>query len=156
MLKHSKKLGRNWMQSQGLPLHGLTWGRLLLNMFFLSPFSYCPLVWMFHTRGKNSNINRLQGRCLRIIYIDKISTFIELLEKDKSVSIHKWSLLFLIIETLKFKKGFASALCKEMISQNRPNTYELRNNADFTLPLVKSVHKDLEKLSFLGPKNWEI
>ena len=25
---------------------------MLLNAFFLSQFSYCPLVWMFYSRGK--------------------------------------------------------------------------------------------------------
>ena len=26
--------------------------RRILNAFFISQFSYCPLVWMFHSRGK--------------------------------------------------------------------------------------------------------
>ena len=49
--------------------------RILLNAFFISQFSYCPLVWMFHSRGKNNKINRIHERCLRIIYNDKKSTF---------------------------------------------------------------------------------
>ena len=57
---------------------------------------------------------------------------------------------------LKFKGGLAPAPCKEMIPQNRQNRYALRNNADFTLPLGKLVHKSLESLRFLGPKYWEI
>ena len=61
-------------------------------------------------------------------------------------------LVFFAIEILKFKRGFASTLCKEMISQNRQNSYELRNNAHFNLPLVKSVHNSLESLSYLSPK----
>ena len=28
--------------------------RILLNAFFISHFSYCPLAWMFHSRGKNN------------------------------------------------------------------------------------------------------
>ena len=47
----------------------------------------------------------------------------------------------------KFKTGLAPALCKELIPQNKQNSYELRNNADFILPLVKSVRKSLECLS---------
>ena len=66
--------------------------RILLNAFFISQFSYCPLVWMFHNRGKNDKINQIHERCLRIIYNDKKSTFYELLEKDCSVSIHKRNL----------------------------------------------------------------
>ena len=40
---------------------------------------------MCHNRTNNRKINRLNERCLRIIYNDKQSSFIELLEKDNSV-----------------------------------------------------------------------
>ena len=32
---------------------------MLLKAFFLSQFSYCPLSWMFHCRGKNNKMNQL-------------------------------------------------------------------------------------------------
>ena len=63
--------------------------RMLLNTFILIQFSYCPLVWMFHSRGRNIKINRLHERRFRIIHSDEKSTFIESLEKDNSVSTHK-------------------------------------------------------------------
>ena len=62
--------------------------RMLMNSFFSSQFSYCPLVWMFHSRTTNSQINRLHERCLRLIYSDKMSSFENLLKKDKSVTVH--------------------------------------------------------------------
>ena len=43
-----------------------------------------------------------------------------------------------------------------MILQNIQNRYELQNNTDFTLEFVKSVHKGLKSLSYLGPKIWEV
>ena len=54
----------------------------------MSPFSYCPLVWMWHSRTSNSKINKLHEKILRLAYDDKQSTFEELLNKDKSVTIH--------------------------------------------------------------------
>ena len=61
---------------------------------------------MFHSRGKNNEINRLHEKiCLRIIYSDKKPIFIELLEKDKSVSIHKRNIGFFATEMFKFKRG---------------------------------------------------
>ena len=98
---------------------------MLLNAFFLSQFSYCSLVWMFHSRCKNNKINGPHERCLRIIYSDQKFTFVELLEDDNSVSIHKRNLRFLAIERSRFKGGLAPALCKEMIPQNRQKRYEL-------------------------------
>ena len=51
-----------------------------MNAFFNSQFSYCQLIWMCHSHIINKKINKLHGRCLRIIYGDKQSSFEELLE----------------------------------------------------------------------------
>ena len=37
---------------------------VLMNAFFTSQFSYCPLTWMFQSRKLNNKINRLHERCL--------------------------------------------------------------------------------------------
>ena len=62
--------------------------RMIMNAFFNSQFNYCPLIWMCDNRTTNRKINRLQERCLHIIYNNKQSSFKMLLEKDSSVSIH--------------------------------------------------------------------
>ena len=54
----------------------------------------------------------------------------------------------------KLKRDMAPELIKQLILPNRQRRYELRNNADFAVPKVKSVHKDLE--SYVGPKIWEL
>ena len=92
--------------------------RILLNAFFISQFIHCPLVWMFHSGGKNNKINQIHERWLRIIYDDKKSTFYELLEKDGSISIHKRNLCFLECEMLKLKRGMSHELIKELILPN--------------------------------------
>ena len=48
-----------------------------------------------------------------------------------------------------FNRSLAPELCKNILPQNRQNRYELRNNADFTLPMVKSVQSPGE-LELLG------
>ena len=65
----------------------LTKRRFLMNSFFTSQFSYCPLIWMCHSRTVNSKINKTHERCLRIVYNDNKSSFKELLETDKSLQI---------------------------------------------------------------------
>ena len=56
----------------------------------------------------------------------------------------------------KLKSDMAPELIKELILPNRLHRYELRNNPDFVVPIVKSVDKGLESLSYLGPKIWEL
>ena len=45
--------------------------RILMNVIFNSQFNCCPTIWMLHSRSLNNKINRLQERCLRMIYNDK-------------------------------------------------------------------------------------
>ena len=52
-----------------------------MKSFFQSQFGYCPLVWMFYSRGVNNKVNHLHEPALRTIYKDNISTFEELLTK---------------------------------------------------------------------------
>ena len=49
--------------------------RTLVKAFFESQFSYCPLVWMFHSRTLNNRINKLHERVLRLVYEDPQLTF---------------------------------------------------------------------------------
>ena len=39
--------------------------RLLMNVYFMSQFGYCPLVWMNHSRTLNNNINGLHKRAVQ-------------------------------------------------------------------------------------------
>ena len=92
----------------------------LLNAFFMSQCNYYHLTWMCHSHAKNK-INRLHGRCLRIIYKDKVYTFEQLLEKDSSVLIHIKNLRFLVVEMFK---GY---LCyKAITSQNVPSKAQIK------------------------------
>ena len=69
------------------------------------------------------------------------SVFYEFLEKDGFVSIRKWNLRFLACDMFKLRRGTAPELIKELILPNRQRRFELQNNPDFVVPLVKSVHK---------------
>jgi len=72
--------------------------KLLMNAFFRSQFSYCPLALMFHSRTLNNRINRLHEKCLRIVYDDQLSSYENLLAKYGSTSVHKNNLKNLALE----------------------------------------------------------
>ena len=84
--------------------------RTVMKAFITSHFSYCPLVWMFHSREINNIINRIHERSLRLVYSDKTSTFKELLDKDKSVSVHHKNIQVLAIEIYKTVTGLAPTI----------------------------------------------
>ena len=93
LIKNSMYL-REWQTSEKC--------RLVMKTYF-PQFNYFPLVWMCYSRKLNSKPNRLQERALRIVYNDKSSTFYQLLEKDKSVTIYTGNLQYLATEILKLK-----------------------------------------------------
>ena len=65
---------------------------------------------MCHSRTLNNKINYLHERALRIAYNDKVSTFQELLNQDKSVTIHIKNIQILATEIYKVKNGMAPAI----------------------------------------------
>ena len=130
--------------------------RILMNAFFKSQFSYCPLVWMCHSRANNGKINRLHERCLRIIYSDKQSSFETLLEKDGSVSVHNRNLQILATEMYKIKNDLSPLIVTERFEQRNEQHEDLRKNSQFAISPVRTVHYGSESISFLGPKTWNI
>ena len=96
-----------------VPSMSLSKKKILMNPFFLSQFSYCPLIWMFHSRTMNNKINRLHERCMLLIYGDKTSSFEELLEQDISVSIHTRNLQMLPTEMFKLYRSMFSPIFSE-------------------------------------------
>ena len=72
---------------------------VIMKAFKILQFCYCPLVWMCHSRTLNNKIvNKLYEMALRLICDDRQSTFEELLNIDKSVTIHHQDLQVLATE----------------------------------------------------------
>ena len=138
------------------PFINLNKRRILMNSFFRSQFNYCPLIWMCHNRTNNRKINRLHERCLRIMYNDKQSSFIELLKKDNSVSIHQRKLQVLAIEMFKVSNGLSPVLMNDIFKRRGEQTYNLRKHSQFYRPKVNSVYNGTESVSFLGATIWDL
>ena len=128
--------------------------RVIMKSFIISQFGYCPLSWMFHSKRLNNKINSIHERALRITYVDNVSSFQELLEKDNSVSIHHKNIQVLATEMFKIFKNLSPDIVRE-IFQERSVPYNLRSDNNFASRHVNSVYHGTESLSFLGPKIWE-
>jgi len=58
----------------------------MMNAFMTSQFSYCPLIWMFHSLKTDLKISRIHERPLRLAFKDNVSTFEQLCNHPREES----------------------------------------------------------------------
>ena len=98
-----------------MQLHNQKKRRILMNAFKASQFSYCPLVWMSHSRTMNNIINKIHEKTLRLVYKDEKNLSLDdLLKKDKSLSIHQRNLQILATEIYKARNDLGSEIMKDI------------------------------------------
>ena len=85
---------------------------LVFNAVIKSQFNFCPLIWMFSSRRSNNLINRTHERSLRTVYNDTSSTFQELLQRNRSVSIHHKNIKTLTTEVFKVVNSIGPPIMK--------------------------------------------
>ena len=128
--------------------------KIIMNSYIYAQFGYCPLVWMFHSRALNNRINRIHERSLRVVYQDHKSSFGELLERDKSFTIHERNVQTLCIELYKVAWGVAPQIMR-LVFPTKPNiSYPWENI--FQTCNIRTVTWGSESVSHLGPKIWSL
>ena len=110
---------------------------------------------MNHSRTLNNRINELHKRALSLVYNDFSSSFSELLEKDKSVTIRYRNLQTLAYEIFKVKNNMAPEILTENFAHKESN-YNLRNSTALQGRSIKTVINGSENIYSLGPKIWDI
>ena len=126
-----------------------------MKTFITTQFNNCPLVWMFHNRTINNKINRLHERALRLVYDDNNLTFEELLELDKSVTIHHRNLQRLAVEMFKIKNNLSPPPVRDIFTESN-NRYELRSNRCWETSNTRTTLYGTETIRYRGPKTWEM
>ena len=107
---------------------------------------------MIHNRGLNNETKSIHERALHIVYDDYSFTFEDLLNKDKSVTIHQRNLQQLAIEVFKVKIGIAPITMNEIFTFVKNSTYNLRSGMYLSRVNVHSTQYCTESIGNLGAK----
>ena len=71
---------------------------------------------MFCSRKLNHRINRLHERALQITYSDYVSSFEEILLKDKSTTIHQKNLRVVAVEMYEISRNMSPIFMEDLVT----------------------------------------
>ena len=126
-----------------------------MKTFIESQFGYCPLIWMLNGRIVNKKINHLDQRILHIVYKDYISSFENLLKRDKSVTIHHRNIQSMAIELFKVKQNLSNSMLSN-IFPTRSISYNLRSQTDFIRSNASTSQYGLNSMRCFASKVWQM
>ena len=86
----------------------------LINSFINSQFTYCPLTWMFSSKGWCKRINKIHETSLRLILSDSESSFDSFLSTLNEKTIHQHCINVLLTEVYKYLNGYSLDLMNEV------------------------------------------
>ena len=117
----------------------------IVNSFIYAEFSYCPLVLHFSTYESIRNIEKIQKRCLRIVYDDY--------HRDHDVLLGKNGKVTMEIELLRVKTAnnlnpnyMKDVFIPKLHPKIRPSGILFKHHNIITC--------DTKSLKALGPKIW--
>ena len=127
-----------------------------MKTFVILQFKYCRLIWMFRSRKLNHRINSIHERAPRVTYQAYKSTFLQLLQKDDSVTIHQRNLQVLATEIFKAKNDLSPEIMKEVFELKEPS-YSLRSKGNyFVRGNVKTTNYGIQSIKYLAHKIWDV
>ena len=107
---------------------------------------------MFNGRQINDKINKVHERALRIVFNDTITSFEELLVRDKTFTIDHQNIQLLAIEMYEAVNNLPGGNLSKFFVRNNHN-YNLRSKSELTVPSINS-NSIQNSISYFGSVIW--
>ena len=127
--------------------------RIIYNSFVASNFNYCPLVWHFCGSTNSNKLEKIQERCLRIIYKDYVSNYDTLLENANTNTLVISRIRTLLVEVFKSVHQL-NAKCIRDLFEVKVTSYALRNPLQIIQTRKRTTTYGLRTVSYTGAKLW--
>ena len=126
---------------------------ILYNSFIKSQFDYCPIVWLFHGKVANQQINRIHKRALKAVYNDFDSSFEQLLAKGNHETIHQAHLKRLIVKVFSCVNKESPEILHDLFTADR-SSHDLIIRNRLNLPKTNTVTYGVHSFRFRGSATW--
>ena len=107
----------------------------------MSPFNYCPLVWMFCSKQASALLNRTHLKALQARYNNFTASFEELNSLDESNSLdnHSRNLHLLVCEVYKTLNHVNPEIMWASFNIKDPHKYNLRRGQNLVIPSARTT-----------------
>ena len=128
---------------------------LIFNVFLLSNFNYCPLVWHLCGPTDTSKMEKIQERALRFVYNDSLSSYATLLQHAKKPSLYLSRLRKLSLEVHKILTHQSPSFLNDLFVM-KDSAYNLRDNVKVHQPVFNTMTFGRNSLRYQGAKLWNL
>ena len=122
--------------------------RTIYDSFVASNFNYCPFVWHFCGATNNNKIEKIQERCLRIIYKDYESPIERLLEISNTTQLVISRLRLILLEVYKSINQLNPKCINGLFEEKK--SYSLRYLVKVLQPKKRTTMYGLRSISYTG------
>ena len=114
--------------------------------------TYCSMVWNFISSSDKRKLERLKEKGLRAVFKDKSSSYEDLLNKAKLVTLNNQRLQNIAILMFKVKHDICPTYISDLFNP-QTTQYSLRNS-EFVIPRFNTVTYGKHSIKYLGPTLW--
>ena len=128
--------------------------KLLVNAYILSPFNYCPLIWMFCGKEGDRLIRQCHYRALKSMTKSNKS-YCDLLLDCNSMDIHTRNLNLMLLEVFKSLNGLGPEIMQNMFIRKQ-SRYELRSGSVIEVPIYINYNRvfSINTFDFRATMTW--
>ncbi len=125
----------------------------MFNAFIRANLNYCPLVWINKNKTDLARLEKVQERAVRLIFNDKMSTYIDLLRRAGVPSVLiKWQWV-LTTKVYKALHGLSPLYIQNLFNE-KTLPYNLRASKIIIQPRSNTTTQGLNSLTYQGANLW--